>query len=130
MNLISLLLRTAPSALAVAIALAVSAAPASAAPQKKNVPGHKHAQLIFTSCAKPVYPVEALKAKREGTVSFSFDVGADGNLLGSKVDKSSGHADLDETALAALDKCQFTPASQDGKPIADTSKVKYVWTLN
>lgn len=129
MNLISQLLRTAPCALAVAIAFAVAAAPASAATEKKQIPGHKPAQLNFASCAKPMYPAEAIKAKREGTVEFSFDVGADGSLLGSKVDKSSGHADLDETALAALNKCKFNPASQDGKPIAESAKVKYVWTL-
>lgn len=129
MNLISQLLRTAPSALAVAIALAVSAAPASAAPEKKQIPGHKHALLNFASCAKPIYPAEALKAKREGTVEFSFEIDADGKLLSSKVDKSSGHTDLDETALAAINKCKFSAASQDGKPIADSAKVKYVWTL-
>lgn len=129
MNLISQLLRTAPSALAMAIALAVSAAPASAASDKKQAPGHKHAQLNFSSCAKPMYPAEALKEKRVGTVEFSFDVGVDGSLLGSKVVKSSGHADLDETALAALNKCTFTPASQDGKPITESAKVKYVWQL-
>ena len=129
MNFISQLLRTAPSALAVAIAFAVSAAPASAASEKKQTPGHKHALLNFASCAKPMYPAEALKAKREGTVEFSFDVGADGSLLGSKIDKSSGHVDLDEAALTALNKCKFTPASQDGKPIAESAKVKYVWQL-
>lgn len=129
MNLISQRLRSSPSALAVAFALAVSAAPASAAPHKKDVPGYQHARLDFASCAKPVYPADALKTRREGAVDFSFEVGADGELLSSQVDKSSGHPDLDETALAALNKCKFLAASQDGKPIADHAHVKYVWTL-
>ena len=129
MNLISQLLRTAPSALAVAIAFAVAAAPAAAATEKKHAAGHKSPRLDFASCAKPVYPADALKTKREGTVEFSFEIGADGQLLSSKVAKSSGHTDLDETALAAINKCKFSPASQDGKPIADTAMVKYVWTL-
>ncbi len=128
MNLISTLLRTASSALAIGIALSLSA-PASAASASKNVPGLKHAKLDFASCAKPMYPAEAIKAKREGTVSFDFEVGADGTLMGSKVATSSGHADLDEAALTALNKCKFKPASQDGQPVAETAKVKYVWTL-
>jgi bla regulator protein BlaR1 len=128
MKLIAKMLRASLPAMAAAATL-LAAASASAAPQQQSAPGLKPAQLQFNSCAKPVYPAAAVAEKREGTVSLAFDVTADGAVWGSRIEKSSGHTDLDETALAAISKCTFTPASQDGTPVADNAKVKYVWTL-
>lgn len=113
------------SALPVAVLLATCAMPALAQHDAGTAP----ATVDFASCSKPMYPKEALAAKREGAVVISYLVGVDGRSTDSKIVTSSGHADLDETARAAIAKCRFNPAMQEGKPIAEWTKMKYVWTL-
>ncbi len=89
----------------------------------------KHAVAQFASCAKPMYPAAALAAKREGTVTLAYHVGADGKVIDSKVKKSSGHADLDDSARAAISKCTFQPGTKHGKPVKSWMNMQYVWTL-
>ncbi|UUZ48398.1 energy transducer TonB [Massilia sp. B-10] len=68
------------------------------------------AQVDFKSCAKPVYPPEALAARREGTVTLAFLVAVDGTVADAKVARSSGQRDLDETARDAIRQCKFAQA--------------------
>lgn len=90
---------------------------------------HTNALADLKSCAKPVYPVDAVKAKREGAVTIGFLVGADSKLVKSKVETSSGHPDLDEATRAALKLCKFSAATQNGKPVQEWTEVQYVWSL-
>ena len=90
---------------------------------------HKDAVIDFTSCSAPRYPAEAIKTDRWGTVALAYNIGVDGKVLESKVEKSSGHADLDEAARTAIGLCTFKPATQDGKPVQEWMKMQYVWTL-
>ena len=83
----------------------------------------------LASCAKPVYPAEALAAKYTGTVKLAFLVSADGKLADSKVEKSSGHRALDDAALQAVKLCKFAAASAKGKPVESWAHVDYVWKL-
>lgn len=83
----------------------------------------------LASCAKPVYPAEALAARHTGTVKLAFLVGADGKLTDSKVEKSSGHPALDDAALQAIKLCKFVAASAKGKPVESWAHVDYVWKL-
>lgn len=106
-------------------ALATCATQAQAQAEDVDIP----ARVDFQSCMKPMYPEAALAQKREGRVTISYLVGADGKTQDSKVIVSSGHADLDESARWAISKCRFTPASKDGKDVASWQPVQYVWTL-
>lgn len=119
MSLTQHLIRACAPALAMAAVFA--AAPANAAVD--------NATIDLRSCAKPVYPPAAVAAKREGSVTLAFLVGADSKLLDAKVEHSSGHRDLDMATQAALSMCKFEAASQDGKPVQAWAHVKYVWTL-
>ncbi|MEW6021721.1 MAG: M56 family metallopeptidase [Pseudomonadota bacterium] len=83
----------------------------------------------FNSCAKPMYPAEALAKRLQGTVTLQFKVEADGSVQDSKVMKSSGDASLDEAARVAIAKCTFTPATVNGKPKAAWVPVQYVWSV-
>ena len=83
----------------------------------------------FNSCAKPMYPAEALAKRLQGTVTLQFKVEADGSVQDSKVMKSSGDASLDEAARVAIAKCTFTPATVNGKPKAAWAPVQYVWSV-
>lgn len=83
----------------------------------------------FNSCAKPMYPAEALAKRLQGTVTLQFKVETDGSVQDSKVMKSSGDASLDEAARVAIAKCTFTPATVNGKPKAAWAPVQYVWSV-
>ncbi|MDN4051859.1 energy transducer TonB [Massilia sp. YIM B02763] len=89
----------------------------------------EHAIVDFNSCAKPMYPHADVQAGHQGTVTLSFLVEQDGKVGDSKVVTSSGFATMDEAARTAIMKCRFRPATKNGKPVKDWTKVQYVWTL-
>ena len=81
------------------------------------------------NCEKPEYPSASRRLEEEGTVSLRFLVGVDGKVIQAEVDKSSGFRRLDEAARAGLAKCQFKPATVDGKPEQAWASMKYTWRL-
>lgn len=85
--------------------------------------------IDFSSCAKPVYPPEALKKEQVGAVKLEFTVAADGAVTQSRVVSSTFHPLLDNAARDALQRCRFKPARKNGKAVASTAPVMYVWTL-
>lgn len=107
-------------------AVFANAQPAQATAQKVD----QEAIAEFSSCARPKYPAADLGARHEGTVDLRFLVGADGKVKEDSIEKSSGHAGLDEAARSALVKCSFKPAQAGGKPVQAWTKVSYVWQLN
>ncbi|MGB9109969.1 MAG: energy transducer TonB, partial [Telluria sp.] len=57
------------------------------------------------TCAKPVYPREAIRNEWSGKSTIAFLIGVDGLVKDAKVVKSSGHDILDEAAKEALSLC-------------------------
>jgi protein TonB len=53
----------------------------------------------------------------------------DGSVLQTEIDKTSGFNRLDEAARKALSKCQFQPATVNGKAEKSWSSMKYIWRL-
>ena len=104
--------------------LPVQTTPAPAAP-----PVQTAAVISASSCEKPEYPSASKRLEEEGTVQLKFLVGADGKVIESAVEKSSGFRRLDEAARAGLSKCQFKPATVDGKPQQSWASMKYTWRL-
>ncbi|WP_426100963.1 energy transducer TonB [Massilia sp. TSP1-1-2] len=80
------------------------------------------------SC-KAEYPKASLMNEEQGVVSMAFLVSADGKVLDSKLEKTSGFKGLDKAALSAITACKFKPGSKDGKPDSTWTKVAYNWTL-
>ncbi len=122
----------APAANAIA---AVSAAPQPAAPPATSAPSGK-ADAVRTSavvnsanCEKPEYPSASRRMEEEGTVSLRFLIGVDGKVIQSEIEKSSGYKRLDEAARAGLSRCQFRPATVDGKPEQAWASMRYTWRL-
>ena len=76
---------------------AVEKGPAVVAPP---VPGF----VNLNSC-KPEYPRASLLAEETGTVRVQFEVGADGQLVGASVVKSSGFKNLDKATVNGLSRC-------------------------
>jgi protein TonB len=82
------------------------------------------------SCKTPEYPSASKRLEETGTVVLNFLIGADGSVLQSKVESSSGHERLDEAARAALSLCKFKPGTVDGKAEESWHNFKYVWKLD
>ena len=102
----------------------MSAPPAPPAP-----PVQTAAVISASSCEKPEYPSASKRLEEEGTVQLKFLVGVDGKVMESALEKSSGFRRLDEAARAGLSKCQFKPATVDGKPQQSWASMKYTWRL-
>jgi len=114
---------------------AVSTPPAPPAPVAPAAPGpraepvRKAAVVNAAHCEKPEYPSASRRLEEEGTVHLRFLVGADGKVIQSEVEKSSGYKRLDEAARAGLSRCQFRPATVDGKPEQAWASMRYTWRL-
>lgn len=78
---------------------------------------------------KAEYPKAALMNEEQGIVSMKFLISAEGRVLESKLDKTSGFKNLDKAAMQAISACKFKPGSKDGKPDSTWTKVEYNWTL-
>jgi periplasmic protein TonB len=92
-------------------------------------PVRTQAVVNSANCEKPEYPSASRRMEEEGTVSLRFLVGVDGKVIQSEVEKSSGFRRLDEAARAGLAKCQFKPATVDGKPEQAWASMRYTWRL-
>lgn len=76
------------------------------------------------------YPKVSLMNEEQGVTTMQFLVGADGHVIDSKLDKTSGYKALDRAALSAISACKFKPGSKDGKPDQTWTKVEYKWSLS
>ena len=66
----------------------------------------------------PQYPASALQQGLGGAVLLSVYIGANGSPGQVQVKTSSGIAELDKSAVAAVSQWRFEPASQGGRAIA------------
>lgn len=74
----------------------------------------------------PAYPEAARKEGREGKVIVQTVIDVQGNVTNPVVEGSSGHPDLDQSALDTVSAWKFSPATLDGRPVA----VYYQLTIN
>lgn len=74
----------------------------------------------------PVYPEAAKEEKREGKVIVKTVIDVEGNVTNPTVEGSSGHQDLDQSALNTVSQWKFRPATLHGKPV----EVYYWLTIN
>lgn len=63
---------------------------------------------------KPVYPLEARQKGYEGEVLLKIEVLQNGRVGEVQAEKSSGYEILDQSAIAAVKKWRFVPASKGG----------------
>jgi TonB family protein len=63
---------------------------------------------------KPVYPLEARQKGYEGEVLLKVEVLQNGRVGEVQVEKSSGYEILDQSAIAAVKKWRFVPATKGG----------------
>lgn len=82
------------------------------------------------SKCKAEYPKASLMNEEQGTVTMSFLVSPDGSVVDSKLEKTSGHKNLDKAAIKSISACKFKPGTKDGAPAQTWAKVDYAWKLD
>ncbi|PRL71119.1 energy transducer TonB [Haemophilus influenzae] len=71
------------------------------------------------------YPTRAKIMRKQGKVSVSFNVGADGSLSGAKVTKSSGDESLDKAALDAINVSRSVGTRPAGFPSSLSVQISF-----
>ena len=92
------------------------AAAPSPAPASRTAPRF---DASWAGNSPPAYPAMARRLGEEGEVQLDVQVGPEGNVLEFRLMKSSGSALLDQTAIQTVRKWRFSPATVDGKPVAE-----------
>jgi TonB family protein len=87
------------------------------------------AVVSASNCDAPEYPSDSKRLEEEGTVRLKLLVGVDGKVLESVVEKSSGFKRLDEAARLSLSKCQFKPATIEGRAQQSWATMTYTFSL-
>jgi protein TonB len=80
--------------------------------------------------SEPYYPPASIRAGNEGTVLLSLYILADGRVGDVRLERSSGHPKLDESALREARKWRFVPGSRDGAAAAMWKQVPITFRLN
>jgi protein TonB len=79
--------------------------------------------------ATPVYPDGAKENRWEGTVIVRARVTATGDVESVTLERSSGHAMLDRSALDAVRQWRFIPATRNGVPVGSDVSVQVPFLL-
>ena len=95
-----------------------------------SVFANETAPVFESKSSNPQYQKSSLVNEEQGTVTASFLISAEGKVLDSKLEKSSGFKNLDSAAMKSIGACKFTPGTKDGKAQQSWTKVAYVWALS
>jgi len=88
------------------------------------------AHLEYANAPPPVYPRTALRDRLTGTVTLQVLVDIDGRPLEVTIAESSGHRELDRTAVAhVLKRWTFRPAMKDGQAVQAIGLVPIAFNL-
>ncbi len=105
-----------------------AAVPRKHEPVRAAGPGALDTEVEILTKPKPVYTDEARALKLEGDVVLEVVFEASGALRVLGVAQGLGHG-LDEAAIAAAKKIQFTPARRDGLKVDQAAKLRVVFRL-
>jgi protein TonB len=75
------------------------------------------------------YPSAAIRAGQEGRCIVQVAVAADGRIISSSLQATSGFSVLDEACLSAVRGQHMLPATQNGKPVESNASLPIVWRL-
>lgn len=106
------------------------AAVATPAPAPKPAGVTRGVSRGEAGCKSPDYPRDALMNEEQGAVTISVLVGTNGNVIDTKIKKSSGSKNLDRAASKAFSLCSFKPAMKDGEAQESWYDIPYEFVLN
>lgn len=96
----------------------------SAQPSSSNIVA---AKVDPKNCKKPEYPAKSLRNENSGIVTIALLIDDDGQVIESRIEKSSGYKELDDAAEKGLGLCKFKPATRNGRTIPSWIRMQYVW---
>jgi protein TonB len=109
-------------------AAAPESRPAPASQETIQEPRH---DADYLHNPKPPYPRASVSLGEEGVVTLRVQVSEDGKPLQAMIQKSSGFARLDRSALETLrSSWRFVPATMGGKPVVAWVTVPINFSLN
>jgi TonB family protein len=79
--------------------------------------------------ATQVYPEKARKDNLTGTTFVEVQVDTEGKVVVAKVKESSGHTLLDEAAIEAAKKFEFSSGMKDGKAVSTLMVIPFKFSL-
>ncbi|MDD2760519.1 MAG: TonB family protein [Methylomonas sp.] len=85
--------------------------------------------MAYMNNPKPVYPMEARRQHLEGLVVLKVFVSAEGMAERVRIERSSGHDVLDDSALSAVREWRFVPAKRGHLPEAGWATVPINFSL-
>ena len=77
----------------------------------------------------PVYPRLSIRLNETGVVLVRVFIGEDGLPRQVQLARSSGHARLDEAAVAGVQKARFRPPTENGQPISGWARIEIPFEL-
>ena len=83
--------------------------------------------IHYQTCARVDYPVEARRRGAEGTTRVRVLIDTNGAVKAVDLVSSSGHEDLDSTAIRFFMTCRGKPATKDGEAVESQMEIEYVW---
>jgi protein TonB len=86
-------------------------------------------RVRYLEPARLAYPKRAREMGWEGTVLLLVEVRADGTVADVKVEQTSGHALLDQAAIAAVQGWRFAPERDGGFPKSSIGEVPVRFVL-
>lgn len=85
---------------------------------------------VGRSNPKPHYPERARAEGREGTALLRVTVLSTGKVGEALIEQSSGHADLDRSAVEAVMKWTFLPARRGESPVTSSVRIPVTFALD
>ena len=106
---------------------------ARAAPKSDSASAEKITPPVFNAAylrnPEPAYPLSSRRRGEQGTVLLKVLVSRDGAAASVNVEKTSGYAALDQSALDSVRKWRFAPARQGTEPVESSVLVPIVFKL-
>jgi protein TonB len=78
---------------------------------------------------RPIYPLDAFEAGRQGSVDVMVTVAADGTPIEAHVYQSSGTPSLDAASVATIRTWKFKAAEKEGRPTEAQAIITLDWSI-
>jgi TonB family protein len=108
--------------------VAQAAAPQAGIAARATTEAARQAEVV-QRMPPPRYPADAIKNKHEGEVILDILVATDGSPKAIKINRSSGHSELDRAALEAATRWSYSPAMEDGQASEGWAEVPITFSL-
>jgi len=97
--------------------------------QAPSTSGKPTPKLIKSVAPATLYPVSERRSQIEGKVTVLLDIDAAGCVRRAELQQDSGSDGLNEAALDGSELIEYLPAEKDGRAVASSVKLEWVFRL-